>query len=179
DETMTQSHKGIYYKLTDLAHKHFGEKAPTEEMLPLKKLNILLEKSDKEITKVYVDLLAKHPDIGKMTEREKKKLAYNHILESIMLNNFERAENALKSGANPKNKNYPFGTLSNISIDMKISRPRHLFEIIKQAILFQIEMNKLNEKFKTEMDNDKLSEAERLEIHFHLVGGEIANFEFE
>jgi len=37
----------------------------------------------------------------------------------------------------------------------------------------------LKEKIEKEMNSEKIPEAERINMHYHIVGGEIAEFEFE
>ncbi|MHA1211245.1 MAG: hypothetical protein ACTSSH_02175, partial [Candidatus Heimdallarchaeota archaeon] len=87
-------------------------------------------KSDEEIATFYYDLMAKNPDLNETVQRDRRTLAYNHILENFMINNIESIDAALKLGEKPKNKRYPIGSISISSIDMKISTPRHLFEIL-------------------------------------------------
>jgi len=131
DEEVTHSQKGIFYRLTDLALEHFSE-PPIEKMEEAftKLYEVISSKTDEEIAKFYFDLMAKNPDIGTTAHKDRKRLAYNHILENFMMNNLERIEKAVKSGAKPKDKEYPIGSISISMIDLKISKPRHLFEIL-------------------------------------------------
>ncbi|MBA7550005.1 hypothetical protein ES705_42510 [subsurface metagenome] len=180
DVEMTNSHKGIYYCLSPLASRHFGEpsKEDVEDKM-MAAIDKLLEQSDKEISRIYMEMLANHPDLGQQCEKEKRSFAYNRILENIMLNNLDNAEKAFMRGAKPKNPNYPLGSLANFPLVMKISKPRHTFEILKLLTNFQVEFNKLKEKIEKEMNSEKIPEAERINMHYHIVGGEIAEFEFE
>ncbi|MCG3223462.1 MAG: hypothetical protein H7647_03280 [Candidatus Heimdallarchaeota archaeon] len=96
-----------------------------------------------------------------------------------MLNNMENAEKAFKEGAKPKNKKYPFGSIANFPLDMKIAKPRHLFQILSFFNEIAVKFAKLKEEIDEEMDKEKISENQRIDIHYHIVGGEIAQFEFE
>ncbi|MHA1504927.1 MAG: hypothetical protein ACTSPT_07045 [Candidatus Heimdallarchaeota archaeon] len=180
DEEATREQKGIFYKLTDLSMRHFCE-APHDDMEDAfsQLHNLIQEKSDEEVAKFYYDLMAKNPNIGETAIRDRRRLSYNHILENFMMNNLERTEELVKSGAKPKNKNYPFGSISISSIDMKIYSPRQLFEILMVISETFGKLARLEEKFTKEMDKKSISEEERISVHYHFVGGEVAEFEFE
>lgn len=62
---------------------------------------------------------------------------------------------------------------------MKISKPRHVFEILKIFNEISIKFYKLKEKIENELDKEKIPEENRINIHYHVVGGEIAEFDFE
>lgn len=79
----------------------------------------LLSTSDDEIYRVLLDMIKKHPNIGIMADHERQKLSYSHILETIMVNNLEVAEKAIKAGRIPKNTKYPFGSISNYGMKAK------------------------------------------------------------
>ncbi len=180
DEEATRAQKGIFYKLTDLSKRHFCE-APHDDMEDAfsQLHNLIQEKSDEEIAKFYYDLMAKNPNIGDTAVRDRRRLSYNHILENFMMNNLERTEELVKSGAKPKNKNYPFGSISITGIDMKIYSPRQLFEILMVISESYGKLARLEEKFTKEMDKKSIPEEERISVHYHTVGGEVAEFEFE
>ena len=180
DNKMTRENKGIYYKLSKIGERNFGE--PPLEILETKMLDAyreILEQTDEEIVQMYVRLMSEHPDLGKNTEKERRSIAYNHTLENIMLNNMETAETSLKMGAKPKNKKYPLGGISNFPLDMKISKPRHLFQIFSLFTEVATKFARLKKDIAEDMDKEKVPEDQRIDIHYHIVGGEIAEFEFE
>ena len=180
DEDKTRTTKGIFYKLSDVANRHFGE--PSVEVMETKMvdaLDKLLEQSDEELYRIYMEMLANHPDIGSQANKERRSLTYNHILENIMVNNLENAEKAFLENKKPNNLNHPLGSIVNFPLDMKISKPRHVFEILKLFNEMTVKFHKLKEKFEKEMDKEKISEEDRINIHYHVIGGEIAEFEFE
>lgn len=180
DNKKTRENKGIFYKLSKIAERNFGE--PPLDTLETKMQEAykkILEQSDEEISRIFLEMIANHPDLGNMTEKERRSIAYNHNLESIMLNNMETAEKAFKKGAKPKNDNYPMGSISNFPLDMKISKPRHLFQILSLLTEIAAKFARLKEEIAEEMDKEKIPEDQRIDIHYHVVGGEIAEFEFE
>ncbi len=180
DNKKTRENKGIFYKLSKMAERNFGE--PPVEILETKLQEAykkILEQTDEEIVRILLEMISNHPDLGNMTEKERRSIAYNHNLENIMLNNMETAEKAFKAGVKPKNNKYPFGSISNFPLDMKISKPRHLFQILSLLTEISAKFARLNEEIAEEMDKEKIPENQRIDIHYHIVGGEIAEFEFE
>ncbi|MHA2308563.1 MAG: hypothetical protein ACXABJ_04745, partial [Candidatus Heimdallarchaeaceae archaeon] len=180
DEEKTRDTKGIYYKLSDIAERHFGE--PSVEVMETKleeAYEKILSQSDENLYRIYIEMLANHPDIGNQADKERRSLAYNHILENIMVNNLESAEKAFLKNQKPKNLKYPLGSIANFPLDMKISKPRHVFEILKLFNEMSVKFYKLKEKIENEMDKEKILEENRINIHYHIIGGEIAEFEFE
>ena len=180
DEEVTHTQKGIFYRLTDLALEQFSE-PPIEKMEDVftKIYEVISSKTDEEIAKFYFDLMAKNPDIGDTAHKDRKRLAYIHILENFMMNNLERIEKAVKSGAKPKDKEYPIGSISISMIDLKISKPRHLFEILKTIAEMYGELSRLQEKFTKEMNDQSVPEEKRIDVHYHTVGGELKEFVLE
>ncbi len=180
DEEVTHSQKGIFYRLTDLALEHFSE-PPIEKMEVVftKLYEVISSKTDEEIAKFYFDLMAKNPDIGDTAHKDRKRLAYNHVLENFMMNNLERIEKAVKSGAKPIDKEYPIGSISISMIDLKISKPRHLFEILKTIAEMYGELSRLQKKFTKEMNDQSVPEEKRIDVHYHTVGGELKKFVLE
>ncbi|MGY5864992.1 MAG: winged helix-turn-helix domain-containing protein [Candidatus Thorarchaeota archaeon] len=180
DNKKTRENRGIYYKLSKIAELNFGE--PTAEKLESKEhegFMKLFDQTDEEIAQIYVEMFSKHPDLGTITEKERRSIVYNRNLENIMLNNMAAAEIALKQGLKPINDVYPIGTISNFPLDMKISKPRHLFQILNFMSEMTVQFSKLKTKIAKEMDKEKTPEDQRIDIHYHVVGGEIAEFEFE
>ena len=180
DNKKTRENKGIYYKLSKIAEKNFGEPPlETLEKGMQEAYKKILEQTDEEITDIYVRMIAKHPDLGTITEKERRSIAYNHNLENIMLNNMEAAEKALKAKVKPKNNSYPMGSISNFPLDMKISKPRHLFQILSLLTEIAAKFARLKEEIAEEMEKEQVTDEEKIDIHYHVVGGEIAEFEFE
>jgi hypothetical protein len=180
DEEKTRDNKGIFYKLTKISERHFGE--PSVEVLETKIVEAyekILEQSDDNLYDIYIDMLAKHPDIGNQADKERRSLTYNHILENIMVNNLEQAEKAFLENKKPKNLNHPLGSIANFPLDLRISKPRHVFEVLKLFNEMTVKFYKLKEKFEKEMDKEKISDENRINVHYHIIGGEIAEFEFE
>ena len=95
-----------------------------------------------------------------------------------MLNNLEQAYHSLKEGKKPVNAKYPLGSLSNYDLTLKVSKSRHLFEVMKIMTEFSVNFEKLAEKIKKEMDEEGITEENRIPLRYHIVGGEIAEFEF-
>ncbi|MFW9922931.1 MAG: ArsR family transcriptional regulator [Candidatus Thorarchaeota archaeon] len=180
DQEMTNSHKGIFYELTDLAKKHFSEVKPEVfENVFTKLFDKLSGMTDEEIATFYLDLLKNHPEKEKITLRDRKRVSYNHILENFMLTNLDRNAKALIDGKTPISKRYPIGSLSISSIDMKVSTPKHLFQILKIISEAFAILAHLQEKITQEMNDQKIPEEERIDVHYHIMGGEIAEFGFE
>ena len=180
DEEITHTQKGIFYRLTDLALEHFSE-PPIEKMEEVfaKLYDAISDKTDEQIAKFYFDLMAKNPEIGDTAHKDRKRLAYNHILENFMINNLERIEKAVKGGAKPKNKTYPIGSISISMIDLKISKPRHMFEILMIIAEMYGKLYRLQEKFTKEMNAESIPKEDRIDVHYHTVGGELKEFELE
>ncbi|MFW9853131.1 MAG: winged helix-turn-helix domain-containing protein [Candidatus Thorarchaeota archaeon] len=180
DSEKTERVKGKFYLLSDLAKKYFGE-PPVEDLEKgLKEfLDRLISQTDEEIARVYMELSSKHPSIGTQTDKERRNIAYNHTLENIMLNNLEQAEKAFLDNKKPKNPQYPMGSIMNFPLDMKISKPKHVFEIMKLFTELSVNFHKLKEKIEREMNKANMPEEERIDVHYHIVGGEIAEFRFE
>jgi DNA-binding transcriptional ArsR family regulator len=180
DNKKTRENRGIFYKLSKMAERNFGK--PPLEMLETKMQDAykkILGQSDEEIARIYVKMISEHPGLGNNTEKERRSIAYNHNLEQIMLSNMETAETAIKAGLKPKDKNYPLGSISNIPLDMKISKPRHLIQIFSLFTETAAKFARLKEEIGKDMDKEKTPEDQRIDIHYHVVGGEIAEFEFE
>ena len=113
--------------------RHFGE--PSVEVLETKMVEAyekILEQSDEELYRIYIEMLEKHPEIGSQASKERRNLTYNHILENIMVNNLEQAEKAFLESKRPKNLNHPLGSIANFPLDLRISKPRHIFEILQR-----------------------------------------------
>ncbi|MHA1911340.1 MAG: hypothetical protein ACTSYA_06565 [Candidatus Kariarchaeaceae archaeon] len=180
DEEMTRLRKGKFYKLSSLAIKHFSDEEESEESEEtLEKFDRLLAEPDEFAKRILIEMMAKHPDIGTLHHRERQKLSYNHITESIMVNNFENAEMALVAGKEPRNKKYPFGSISNVSLKAKVHTAKHLFRFLKVLTEFQAEFYKLNKMIGEEMKRDNVSEDEKINLRFNIVGGEISEFYFD
>jgi len=180
DEQITHTQKGIFYRLTPLALEHFSEPLLEKmEEVFTKLYQAISDKTDEEISKFYFDLLAKNPEIGETAHRDRKRLAYTHILENFMINNLERIENAVKKGAKPKDMDYPIGSISISMIDLKISKPKHLFEILMVIAEMYGKLSRLQDKFTKEMNDQSIPEEKRIDVHYHTVGGELKEFQLE
>jgi len=112
-------------------------------------------------------------------EKEKRLITYNHVLEDIMLQNLEHSIIALKEDKQPKNTNYPLGALSNFSLDMKVSNIKHLYRLLLLFAKLSEDVQELKQEISEEIDRNEIEEEEIIDLHFHIVGGEIAEFEFE
>ena len=179
DQEMTNSLKGIYYSLTELALRNFCDTHPVEMEDAFTQLYDLLEKkSDEEAAKFYFELMAKNPEIGETAQRDRRRLSYYRILENFMLNNLENTEKIVLAGKKPLNERYPMGSISLSSFDMKISSPKQLFEILKTISEMFGNLARLKEKFEKQMDEKNIPDEERIDVHYHMVGGEIAEFKF-
>ena len=180
DTKMTQSKRGIYYALTAEGTRVFGE--PPSDVLESKmipKLDELLSQPDEKISKFLINLLMGNPTISEMRKQENQRLRYNHFLENLMLNNLEEAYLSLKEGKKPVNESYPLGSISNYDLTLDVSKSRHLFEVMKTVNEFSDQFEKLAVKIKNEMDEEGIPEKDRIPLRYHIVGGEIAEFQFK
>lgn len=180
DTQMTMKLTGKYYKLTEVAERIFGE--PPSEILEKKMIptfEAIIEKSDTEINEILGKMRVNHPESEKQADIERKRLSYNHLFEGMMVGNLEKAQQAFAAGKKPKNKNYPIGTISNYEVSLKASKTRHLFEVMKLLTNFSVDFGKLKSKIKKEMDKENIPEEDRILLRYHIVGGEIGEFEFE
>lgn len=186
DEKMTLENKGKYYQLTEFAQKYFGspfkrDQEKSEENVDQMKqiFKSLLKKSDDEISTFYIDLLRNHPNSLAQADQERKNLAYNHILEKLFVGNLEQAARAFNQNKKPLNSNYPMGSIANFSLEMKIAKTRHIIEIL----LFFAEINsqfyELQRKIADEMNDQNIPDDAKINLHYHIVGGEVETFEFK
>lgn len=180
DDEATMSKKGIYYTLEDRVMEFFCEPPLEilEDKLPVK-LDEILAKSDNEISDYFTSIITSSPSLGCNAEKERKKLVFNHTLENFLIYNFNEVEKALKEGKKPLNKRYPVGGISNIPINLKVAYHRHFFEFMKELTKFQVNIHKLQEKINSELENEKIPKEEIIQLHYHLVGGELTEFKFE
>ncbi|MHA2503661.1 MAG: hypothetical protein ACXAE3_12415, partial [Candidatus Kariarchaeaceae archaeon] len=184
DTDTTVKRKGKYYRLAEPVQNYFydpgqGEEGVAEIRAKVERIDKLLKMSDADIYKFHLDMIKNHPE-GLLNDiKERQLMAYNHTLENMILNNFKQALTELAAGNMPKNKQYPFGSLSNFALDMQVSSSRHLFEIVKLFTQMQVSFVALKNRIHEEMEIEKIPEEDRIDMHFHIVGGEIAQFEFE
>jgi len=180
DNKKTRENRGIYYKLSKIAELNFGEPTAAEvESMEQKAFVKLFDQTDEEIAQIYMKMFSRHPDLGNIAEKERRSISYNRNLENIMLNNMATAETAFKQGLKPKNDRYPIGTISNFPLDMKISKPRHLFQILNFMSEMTIRFAKLKAQIAKDMGKENTTEDQMIDVHYHIVGGEVAEFEFE
>lgn len=180
DQEITNNQKGIFYKLTNLAIKYFTE-PPVDKMDELftQLYDLITTKSDQEVANFYFELMAKNPDLGKTADRDRRRFAYNHILENFMINNIEREEQLILQGNKPLNKKYPIGSLFLNSIDMKITHPRQFFEVIRIFTEMMKKLGELKVKYQNEINEKSIPPNEQINLRCHVVGGEIAEFDFD
>lgn len=179
NQEFTQKYRGIYYSLADEVKDYFSE--PPKEVMQKRvqaTFEDLLKQSDQDIYDFILNSFSAHPDLGNFERRERTQLTYNHILEKIMITNIAEAEKALKAGLKPENKTYPLGTIESIPFDMKINKPRHMIEIMSLFAKTYIEFYKLKERIEEEIKLNDINEENTIDVHFHLVGGELTKFEF-
>lgn len=173
------SKRGKYYKLTPVAKRLFSE-PPTEvlesKMIP--EFNRILNLSDDKIARYLISILERLGSAEETKKQELVRLHYNHFLEKIMIANTNQAQEAISKGLVPANKDYVFGSISNYDMSMKVSKNRHLIEVLKLLTEFSVAFNKLGDKIRNEMDEENISENERIPLRYHIVGGEIAEFQF-
>jgi DNA-binding MarR family transcriptional regulator len=179
DDEKTTSARGIYYKLSAISEERFPKNEDTvyEEEIPTI-MERAMKLSDEEISKVMLFRLLNQPDLGVISMKMRRSRNYNHNIENFIINGFERTEQALAEGLKPKNLLYPLGAASNISLDMRVSKPRHSIEISMVLTRFFAELVKLNKKIKKEMDEEGVPEDDRIKVYYQLFGGEVADFEF-
>jgi len=179
DNKETTASRGIYYKLSEIANERYpkDKESVFEEEIPTI-ITRALQLSDEDMGKVMMYRIMAQEDFGELTKKIRRSMSYNHNIENFIINSFGRAEKALKEGLKPKNLNYPFGASSLLSLDLKVSKPRHSVEIGVVMSEFFAKLVKLKRKFEKEMDEEGVIEEERIKVYYHLFGGEISDFEF-
>ena len=73
----------------------------------------------------------------------------------------------------------PDGGLNDFSLDIKIATPRHRYKIINLSVETLRKYKTLKEEIKKDLLEMNIPEKNQIDYHLHLVGGEIAEFEFE
>ncbi len=180
DNDKTISTRGIFYKLSKITEKHYPKSSDTvfEEEIPT-----IFERASKlnseELSKMMLLRMLGQPDLGEMAKKARRTIAYYHNIENFILNNFERAEQAMLKGLKPKNLKYPFGSHSLLSMDLKIFKPEHTIDIAIASSEFFAKIAKLKKKFEAEIEKEKIPEEQQIDVIYYLFGGEISEFEFE
>ena len=185
DQQKTLNSKGKYYTLSPLAKNHrvilgltTGSDKPDqpEERKGTDKINDLLALPLDKLLQVHKTIALEYTTLESI-KKEKQLMTYNHVLEDIILSNFETAFNMHKAGKKGKNKNYPFGALSNFSLDMKVTSIHHLYRVIQLLTKLTEDFQELKEEISKEIEDT--AEDEIIDLHFHVVGGEVAEFQFQ
>lgn len=185
DQKKTLSTKGIFYTLAEQTRLYYydpgkNEEAGLEELeSKLERIDHLLTFPDEKIYQWHLDLIRKHPEGERNIIKERRLMSYNHILENIILENFEEALFAFAHNKEPVNPRYPFGALSNFALDMQVSSSKHLFQIVRLFTKLDYDFSLLKHKILEDMNEQEIPQKERIDMHFHVVGGEIAEFDFE
>ncbi|MFX1253037.1 MAG: hypothetical protein ACFFCZ_15635 [Promethearchaeota archaeon] len=180
DMEKTESKRGKFFKLTEETINRYKEDVDHvfEEKIPTI-LNDVMNLSPEKFLEQQINDLRDRDYLGTIAKSARRRLSYHHNIENFILNNFERTEEALKKGLIPKRKNFPFGTFNLLYLDMKISSLKHTFQLAQLTAEYFKKLNQLKNEIKSEMDTNNVKEEDRIAVHLHLFGGELAEFEFE
>lgn len=180
DNDKTISTRGIFYKLSKITEKRYPKSSDAvfEEDIPtiferVSKLN------SEELSKMMMLRMLNQPDLGEMSKKVRRSMSYFHNIENFIINSFERSEQALLKGLKPKNLNYPFGSHSLLSMDLKVFKPEHVIDIAIATSEFFAKIAKLKKKFEEEIKKETIAEEQQIDVIYYLFGGEISEFEFE
>ncbi|MHA2358005.1 MAG: hypothetical protein ACXABK_04470, partial [Candidatus Heimdallarchaeaceae archaeon] len=167
-------------KLSSIAVKRYPREPDTifEDTIPTI-IDRALELDDEDIPRMMLLRLMDQKDLGSMAQKARRAFSYYHNIENFIINNFEKCEQALLNRKKPKNLDYPLGSHTLLSMDMKISKPRHMMEIGKASIEFFAKLAKLKRTFEEEMDSEGVKEEDKIDAYFYLFGGEVSEFEYE
>jgi len=180
DTNKTEKERGKYYKLSPLASKRYPREPDTvfEDTIPTI-MERAMQLDDEDLPRMILLRLMSQKDLGSMAQKARRAFSYYHNIENFILNSFEQSEQAILNRLKPRNLNYPLGSHTLLSMDMKVSKPRHMMEIGIASVEFFAKLTKLKRKFDEEMDSEGVKEEDRIDAYFYLFGGEVSEFEFE
>jgi len=179
DSNKTEQNRGKFYRLTEELVRTYvkNEEVAFETEIPnvISKLDNL---SNEELGEHLLNAVKNQSDLGNIANSAKRALSYEHIIENLILNNFQQMEKAIMRGLVPTRKDFPAGGFTNVSIDIKMSNLKQML-LISEAItdFFQI-LIKLKKQFQEEIDNSKISEDQLITEHLHVFSGQLGEFNF-
>jgi len=179
DLNKTEQNRGKFYRLTEELVRIYvkNEETVFETDIP-KAIGKLDNLSNEELAEHLLNAVKNHPDLGRVADAAKRALSYEHIIENLILNNYQQLEKALLNGLVPARKDFPAGGFSNISIDIKMSNLKQMLLISEAIIDFFQELIKLKKQFQEEIDNSEISEDRLVTEHLHVFSGQLGEFTF-
>lgn len=180
DQDKTESQRGKFFKLTEKTKVRYREDPPEvfEEKIP-EILNKWLECPPEEFRDRAIQEFKQSPELGKIANNGKRALAYHHTMANFTLNNFKKAENAILDGFTPVRKDFPLGSYTLVSSNIKISSPKHSMKIGGLLAEFFGKLQRLRDEIEEEMKIKNVSEKNKLIYHCYFFGGEVNEFNFE
>lgn len=179
DLNKTEQNRGKFYRLTEELVRIYvkNEETVFETDIP-KAIGKLDNLSNEELAEHLLNAVKNQPDLGRVAEAAKRALSYEHIIENLILNNYQQLEKAILNGLVPARKDFPAGGFSNISIDIKMSNLKQMLLISEAIIEFFQELIKLKKQFQEEIDNSEISEDLLVTEHLHVFSGQLGEFTF-
>ena len=179
DLDKTETNRGKYYRLTMELEEIYvkSEDAAFETEIP-DVLGKMKDLTNEELAEQLMQNVKNQPDLGNITKAAKRAISYEHIIENLILNNFQQLENALLEGKVPTRKDFPAGGFTNVSIDIKMINLKHLLLISDAIAEFMRKLTKLKKQFKEEIDKAEISEEKLVTEHLHIFSGQLGEFPF-
>jgi len=178
DQIKTETTRGKYYRLIPELEEYYQKDDEAHQEVIPDILDKILEMSDEEIYQYGLNTIIENKEIDEIAKSAKKSLAYNFLLNNIILNSFDKAAKELQKGKEPVRKNIPFPGFSNLSLNLKISSVRHVILISKTVNEFFAKLIDLRTQFKKEMDDSEIKEEDRITSFVQLFSGELGEFPF-
>ena len=178
DIERTETARGKYYKLIpELLEKYQKDEEAHQAEIPAV-LDELLKMSEKELYNWGIKSVKENKEILSIAKTAKKSLAYKFMINNIILNSFDKAVKNLSEGKEPVRKNIPFPGFSNVSLDMKISSPKHVIKITQLVNEFFVKLVELKTEIQKEMSELDVAEEDRIASYVQLFSGELGEFPF-
>ncbi|MHA1126888.1 MAG: hypothetical protein ACTSO7_16125 [Candidatus Heimdallarchaeota archaeon] len=178
DQIKTETTRGKYYRLIHELEDYYQKDDEVHQEVIPDILDKILELSDEEIYQYALKTIIENKEVDEVAKSAKKSLAYNFLLNNIILNSFDKAAKELQKGKEPVRKNIPFPGFSNLSLNIKISSVRHVILISKTVNEFFAKLIDLRTQFKKEMDDSNIKEEDRITSFVQLFSGELGEFPF-
>ena len=131
DPEVTESYRGKYYTLTQELRKKYAEEEFDSEVEVTEILDNLLKMSEEGLYNYVLTSLKNHPEIGTIAKKARKTLNYHQILQNIIINNFEKTEEAIIQNLSPIRKKIPVSAFTDLAIEMSVYTPHQILKITK------------------------------------------------
>lgn len=180
DTEKTEKTRGKYFKLSNnaLSSKRFVvDDTPFEQQIP-EILEKYLALEPEELRKSMLEMVKKEDnDYYTIADNARKSLAYHHTIERFIINEIENTTKFFKKKLIPK-QNIPFPTVTNLSMNIKVSSLHHTLLIAKLTIEYFRNLANLKKEIEEEIKLNKISEESIITEYIHVFGGEFGEFEF-